>query len=144
MLSVAVGILIAAFAIVALLAVAFIYRLVRVGSVSASEPVPKFFLRMLWCVLWSLSNLFAKFKPAWYTGRAIVRLFGFEVDGIPGKEFSIDVTPKSERDNKILDQWLEDFKGRTDDPEAQEEYHRRVREAVSKAIRQSETEQGKD
>jgi len=49
---------------------------------------PQFVLWALWCILWPLSKL-VTLKPIWYACRAIVELFGYRVEGIPGKELSI-------------------------------------------------------
>jgi hypothetical protein len=94
MLIIAAGILIAAFVILALSALAF-YGLFRVAN--ASEPPSQFVLKALWCIGRPLDKLI-RFKPTWYVCRAIIApivgVFGYTVDGIPGKEFFIDITKK--------------------------------------------------
>jgi hypothetical protein len=49
---------------------------------------PQIVLWAKWSIIWPLAKLL-KYKPLWYTGRALVRLFGYKVIGQPGKGFFV-------------------------------------------------------
>jgi hypothetical protein len=42
----------------------------------------------IFCMLWPLDKLL-KYKPLWYTGRAVVGVFGYVVIGKPGEAFFV-------------------------------------------------------